>query len=148
MKKIILLSLSALFLLSFSCEKCNKPDQKEQTYYSKDFKDSNAEFLGVSSSDLDQLYFTFFTENKSERFKFIGMENGEYVYHEGNYVKSGQGIQFYPEDSSHPSYEGTFSVDGKTLTISYPGADENRTEVTFILKEEKKECGNWCGFGK
>jgi hypothetical protein len=123
--------------MSFSCEKKGhcKDKGKVSTYYSEDYVDSNGSFLGVHASDLQELSFHFYYENgKNEKFKFVGVHNGEYVYHEGTYSKSGHSVYFYPEDSSHPNYSGEFSLDGKTLTIDYPGNDEDRYIVTFIGK--------------
>lgn len=146
MKKTVLLSLVTLFFLCFSCEKWGKEKNNVDTYYSEDYRNTNHEYLGENAADLDELYFHFYNDkDRSNRYKFVGEMDDDYVYHEGSYVKTETAIQFIPDDSSHPSFEGIFTEDGKTLTISYPGVEENRVQVTFNWKENKK---HECGWGK
>ncbi len=131
--------------MSFSCEKWAKhTDDSVTTYYSKDFKTTNNVYLGVASSELDELYFHFYEdEDKSDAYKFVGEVDGDYVYHEGTYSKTGNLVEFIPDDSSQPSFDGEFSENGKILTINYPGVNETRVQVSFIFK--KKEFDYSCG---
>lgn len=140
MKAVFLMLFIAA--LTFSCSKWGKDkDCTVYTYYSEDYRDTDNEYLGVHSSNLDELYFHFFQdEDKSDGYKFVGEVNGDYVYHEGTYSKTGNTVLFTPDDNSHPSFDGEWSADGKTLTINYPGIDETRIPVTFIAKEPWDHC--------
>lgn len=143
MKKTFLIALVALFGLTVSCEKWKK--EKEgcdvYTYYSDDYRDTDHSYLGVHSSELDELYFHFYQDkDQSDSYKFVGEIDGDYVYHEGTYSKSGNTVNFVPNDNSHPNFDGEFLEDGKTLIINYPGVDDARVPVTFMAKEVWDYC--------
>lgn len=134
MKLSLLFSAVALLLLSFSCEKKWCKDKEDvDTYYSEDYETTNLEFFQIPADELTELYFHFYYEGKDQRFKFVGERNGETFHHEGNYIKNNTQVNFYPENTMTGDYEGVFSTDGETLTISFPDL-ENRVDVTFIYK--------------
>lgn len=144
MKKAFLFTMVALFTLSFSCEKWGKKDGVS-TYYSEDYRDSNNSYLGEQSSNIDELYFHFYDDKeRANNYKFVAEVNGDYVWHEGTFVKTQYSLTFTPDDQNHAAFEGSFSEDGKVLTIDYPGVDDTRVQVNFILKEKD----HYCGFGK
>ena len=71
MKLLSIILLAVTTLSFFGCSKWKKDKKDSSYYYSKDYKLSQGEILGVDIEEIDMLYTVFFYEGKNLKYKLV-----------------------------------------------------------------------------
>lgn len=141
--KLLSITLLAVTTLSFfGCSKWKKDKKDASYYYSKDYKLSQGEILGVDIEEIDMLYTVFFYEGKNLKYKLVAEKkvndsnkNEVLSYEYGSVeVDKNYTLLFTPTVNGNTSYTGAFETkDKKAFDANLPDF-EGRT-LRFILKK-------------